>query len=81
MSLKIPATPLGIDLGTVRLVPQREWPRGFQEFKVPRFHDIRHVKVVRLSSLTHQPFLTPGMFLVLIFTRGLVDPRAMEQYE
>jgi hypothetical protein len=29
-------------------------------------------------SLTHRPPSTPGMFLVLIFTRGWVDPRAME---
>jgi hypothetical protein len=32
-------------------------------------------------SLTHQPPLSPGMFLVLIFTRGRVDPRAMVQSE
>jgi hypothetical protein len=32
-------------------------------------------------SLTHWPPLPPGMFLVLIFTRGWVDPRVMEQLE
>jgi hypothetical protein len=32
-------------------------------------------------SLTHQPPLPPGMFLVLIFTRGWVDPWTMEQSE
>jgi hypothetical protein len=28
-------------------------------------------------SLTHRPPLPPGMFLVLIFTMGFVDPRTM----
>jgi hypothetical protein len=32
-------------------------------------------------SLTHRPPLPPGMFLVFIFTRGWVDPRAMERSE
>jgi hypothetical protein len=32
-------------------------------------------------NLTHRPPLPPGMFLVIIFTRGWVDPRAMEQSE
>ena len=26
------------------------WPRGFQEFRFPDFHDIRHMKVVRSSA-------------------------------
>jgi hypothetical protein len=30
-----------------------------------------------IVSLTHRPPLPPGMFLVLIFTMGWVDPRAM----
>jgi hypothetical protein len=32
-------------------------------------------------SLTHRPPLPPGMFLVLIFTRCWVDPRAMVRSE
>jgi hypothetical protein len=32
-------------------------------------------------SLTHRPPLPPGMFLILIFTRGWVDLRAMEWSE
>jgi hypothetical protein len=31
--------------------------------------------------LTHRPHLPPGMFLVLIFTGGWVNPRAMVQLE
>jgi hypothetical protein len=32
-------------------------------------------------SLKHRPLLPPGLFLVFIFTRGWVDPRAMEWSE
>jgi hypothetical protein len=32
-------------------------------------------------SLTHRPHLHPGMFLVLIFDKSWVDPRAMERSE
>jgi hypothetical protein len=32
-------------------------------------------------SLTHRLPLPPGMFLVLIFSKGWVDPRAMERSE
>jgi len=35
----------------------------------------------KVVSLTHRPPLPPGMFLVLIFTRGWVDPRAMVRSE
>jgi hypothetical protein len=34
-----------------------------------------------IVTLTYRPPLPPGMFLVLIFTRGSVDPRAMERSE
>jgi hypothetical protein len=46
--------------------------QGFQEFKAPRFHDNRHMKVVRLSALTLQEII-----LVLISVRDWVDPRAI----
>ena len=36
---------------------------------------------VEVISLTHRPPLPPGMFLVLIFTRGWIDPRTMERSE
>ena len=51
------------------------WPRGFQEVYAPRFHDIRHMKVVRLSASRTGRHYPLEMFLVLIFTRGWVDPQ------
>ena len=36
---------------------------------------------VEVVSLTHLPPLSPGVFLVLIFTSGWVDPRATERSE
>jgi hypothetical protein len=53
------------------------WPRGFQEVRLPD----SALKGGEVVTLTHRPPLTPGMFLVLIFTRGGVDPRAMVQSE
>jgi hypothetical protein len=43
------------------------------------WHSAREVGEV--VSLTHRPPLPPGMFLVLIFTRGWVDPRTMVRWE
>ena len=36
-----------------KAVPLQAWivPEGFQEVETPRFQDIRHMKVVRLSAL------------------------------
>jgi len=36
-----------------------EWPRGFQEVKVPRFHD-NGTGGGKVVSLTHRPPLPPG---------------------
>ena len=47
-------------------------PVGFQEVKVPRFHDNRHMKVVRLSALRTG---------CLISDRGWVYPRAIMRPE
>jgi hypothetical protein len=43
------------------------------------WHSAREVGEV--VSLTHRPPLPPGMLLVLIFTSGWVDRRAMERSE
>ena len=37
-----------------------EWPRGFQEVKVPRFQDNRQMKLVRLSALSTGHLYPPG---------------------
>jgi hypothetical protein len=57
------------------------WPREFQEFDAPRFSWHSAHEGGEVVSLTHRPPLPPGTFLVLIFTRGWVDPRAMIRSE
>ena len=52
-----------------------------RKFRLPDFHDIRHMKVVRLSASRTVRLYPQEMFLVPIFTRSLFDPRAMVRSE
>ena len=55
-----------------KAVPQqaRCGPEGSRRFRLTDFHHIRHFKVVRSSASRTGRLYPPGMFLVLIFTRG-----------
>ena len=45
-------------------------PEASRRFRLPEFHDIQHIKVMRLSASRVGRLYAQEMFLVLIFTRG-----------
>jgi hypothetical protein len=57
------------------------WLRGFWEVLGSQISWYSAHEGGEVVSPTHRPPLPPGMFLVLIFTRGWVDPRATERSE
>jgi hypothetical protein len=62
-------------------VTDRRGPQGCETSRLPHFVDSRVTEYGEVFSLTRRPPFAPEGFLVLIFVRGRVGPRAIVRLE
>jgi len=81
--LASPRAPLSVQFWKLKVKVQQSLDRPWelQEVEAARFHDSRHMKVERLSTLRTGRFYPHELLLVLISVRGWVDPRAIVRSE